>query len=378
MYIIFKTIIDTGDLDKLKAMTIATTGGIILFYGIGSMFGFVLNGIINGAKHSKSIFVSLSIFYGIYLVMHNYYLLDTFINLMSRLTGRYFLISDIRGGYQRPANFLIISSLILSFLYINILLISDNYRLCFEKVIIALYFFIYIIDLILSMLLSQMIQSNNGLVFIGDILLVNLFLHVYLFFPRNRRILEKYFFEFKNIVFGKIGKKIILSGLITFFCFVIVLVFSIGLIGIDMSMLRISGYGEGKISSIETRRDTNSAFPIHFFYSPGTPIWGNMQIDTLTTGTGSYMHSFLLSILTHSGVLGFSIIVIFLYLSCKELLKKDALGIYENGIKIYKMMLFCSSFIIANMAYFFTNISFWFLMGFVFSPINTRKVGNCQ
>jgi hypothetical protein len=372
-YVIFKIIVDIGDPGTLKAMTIATSGGFILFYAIGSMTGFTFNRIIDRARYRRNYFIILFLFYGVYIVIHSYYLLGTFTDFIPRLRREYFLISDIKGDYQRPASFLIISSMMLSSLYIHILLMSDNYHFIFKKIIFIFYFFICLMNLIFSMLLSQMIQSNNGLVCIGGILLISLFFHVYLFFLKSRKILKKYCFKFRNIIFGKIGKNIVLSGLITLVGFVIILLFSIKLIGIDVSTLRIGNYGEGRISSIETRHDINSAFFIHFFYSPETPIWGNMQVDTLTTGVGSYMHSFLLSILTHLGMFGLGIIVIFLYLSFKELLQKGVPGIYINGIKMYKTLSFCCFFIIANKAYFFNAISFWFLIGLFFSPMDIKR-----
>jgi hypothetical protein len=373
-YVVFKIIVDTGNMARLKAMTIATSGGFLLFYAIGAMINFTFNRIIDMAKHKKYYFILLFLLYGLYLAIHSFYLLITLINFISRLSGLHLLISGIEGDYQRSANFLIISSLVLSSLYTHILLLGSGYGFFLKKIILVVYFFLYSINLILSMLLSQMIQSNNGLVCIGGILLVSLFLHVYLCFPKNRRILSAYYFKFRNIVLGKIGKKIILSGIITLVSFVMVLLFSISLIGIDINTLRITGYGEGEISSVKSRADINSKFFVHFFYSPGTPILGNMQVDTLTTGTGTNMHSFLLSVLTHLGMFGFGIIFIFLYLSCKELLQKDVPGVYANGIKIYKILLFLFFFIIANMAWSFSGISFWFLMGLIFLPLGIKKL----
>jgi hypothetical protein len=219
-----------------------------------------------------------------------------------------------------------------------------------------------------------MINSNNGLVSIGGILLISLFFHIYLFFPRNKRLLEEYYFRFRNIVLGKIGKRIISAGFITLTCFLILLIFSVKLTGININTLRISRPENGKISSLGSRKTILSNFPIHFTYSLSTPLVGNMQVDTLTTGTGSYAHSFLLSILSHLGIIGFSIIVIYLCFALKELLRQTDVGIYTNGIKIYKVLLFCFSFLIANIANFFTVINLWFLIGLLFSSMKTKRM----
>lgn len=372
-YVILKIIIDIGDADILKAATVSTTGGIILFYFIGAMISITLNKIETLISKSKILYKIVILFFGFYLLFHIYLLINCFIVFAGQLRNDLFLIIDLKGRYQRAGAFLTISSIILSSLYISVFLYSNRYAFLSKRILLIGYSFLLFISLLFSMIISQMIGSNNGLVSTIGLVFLNLFFVLFLS-HKNKIILEKYLFRFKNIVFGKLGRIIISNTLITLIFLLIILIGVIKMTGFNINVMRIFSYGSGEVASIGSRIENLSNFKLHFFYSWYTILFGNMQIDTITGTQGNYVHSFLGSVLTHLGITGFIIIITFFILVFKEYLKIISVNLQDNGFRIYKTLLFCGFFLIANVGVFFTYVPMWFLIGIIFIPITNEKM----
>jgi len=367
LYLISKICIDIGDLDKLKGYTIGSRGGIILFYLIGMLINITIDKVNTLTEYSGRRFLLSVVLSGMYIFSNGYFIFMAFSELSENLRKTVFLISE-PGVYQGPGNFLTISSLLLSFIYIRLLLNAHKHNYLYKFL-----FFVYgcaiIVILLSSMLLAQMIGSNNAFICTGFLLGINFIFSIFLLFSKVKDILESRFINLKNIVSGVIFRKLVISVLIGITGTVIFLIFAVNLLDIDINKLRITGYGSGEVSSISSREVLLSNFSVHLFYSPITPFVGNMQVDALTTGAGTYVHSFLVSILTHLGIMGIILILLFMFFAIKELFDKNS-GIYKNGMKIYKILLFLFFLLIATAATFFTWIPIWFLFGLFFIPIS--------
>ena len=100
-----------------------------------------------------------------------------------------------------------------------------------------------------------------------------------------------------------------------------------------------------------------------------------MNVDALTTGAGTYAHSFILSLLSHLGIVGFSLFLTYIIYSFKELKNLEQLnGYFKNIWRLYFIILFCGIFFISNIGTFFIYMTIWFLFGVMFCPIKLKML----
>ncbi len=345
------------DLNSLKSHTVGTTGGIILFYLLGIFISinskiFIIN--------SKKKILYASLFFSLVIAS---LLFDTTFELLKLLRTDIFLISKFDELYQRPGNFLII--IFLTYSYFISLLINSLFNEL--KNVTYLIFLLYVFNTFNILLLSQLFGSNHAFVVV-----LIIFLLTTLFFVTKiitTKITQK---EIKNINANyknnKFEKYVITIILIISFYQTFILfqeLFSkISEVGFDK--IRILNFGSvSSVSSVSSRIQLLELFNVHFKYSP---FFGNFIVDKITTGEGTYIHSFLGSLLTHQGVLGFIIFSCFMYFSFKEYFLEVKQNV-EYKFYYLLMMYFCFIFTIAIMFLFFTNITIWFLIGLIFSPI---------
>ncbi|WP_131796929.1 hypothetical protein [Acinetobacter pragensis] len=261
------------------------------------------------------------IFYLIFIDLSLFLILS---NALSNVRFDIFLISDLEEGYQRAGDFLVILYFISTIIVFFIL--EKNQKISINIFIILL----YLLMLILVGSIAQIIGSNKGLV-IPILIFCCTF---YVFFKdlkgSNRAIIK------------------------LFFLFFIFLFFIFAFLNLDVSSLRILGYGSGESSSFQSRYEIFVRnFYIHFIHSP---YIGDLNVDTLLTGQGTYVHSFLFFSLTHFGLLGFTIIFIYIF-SCY----RSILGENKN-LKLNKIIfLLIFVFSIFSTAVFWPVI--WFVIG---------------
>jgi len=129
------------------------------------------------------------------------------------------------------------------------------------------------------------------------------------------------------------------------------------------------------MTSVDSRLELWSNFVIHLDYSL---LLGNMGVDTYTTGSGSYVHSLVGSLLTHLGLIGFILFFTYLYFAIKEKLyssySEGEYGRYvDNGISVYSLIVFIAMLLIASVGVFFTWVPIWFLMGMFFPVFNLKQ-----
>jgi hypothetical protein len=146
-------------------------------------------------------------------------------------------------------------------------------------------------------------------------------------------------------------------------------------LGLDIERTRIFNFGAGgQNSSLEARAEYFQwYFMLHWNYSP---IFGNMYVDGLTSGHGTYVHSFPAYLLTHTGIVGFTVFCLYAFFATKELLYRPCIyevgvqtAIISNSLRNYSLALIIIFFLIASAGTHIGWTVLWFVMGFAFSPV---------
>jgi len=353
--------------NDLIALLLATTGGIILFYILGSLVSTNFLYIKEKVLNSNQFLNMFNFFYITFAILLLVLFLGTFMTLVTNVREDLFLIDDLNGIYQRPGAFLVISFFIYSFMTAFFLFINKYAKKSKISVLMTFVLFgFYCLLTIGGMLLSQMIGSNNTLVNLGGLLFATTIFYIFINFTKSEDLLSKMKLNIKKIFLSKLGSKLFGSIFVSLFVVPVVLVGLINYFDIDLDQFRIFGFGTGEVSSVSSRLALWGNFLIQFDYNP---IFGNMAVDALTTGEGTYTHSFIATLLTHLGIVGFMLFFIYLFIAIKEKLKSSNNLYVNNLFALYSLIVFAGIFAIASFGTFITWIPFWFLLGLIFPPI---------
>ncbi len=376
IYFSFRIAFDLDSFDTLKAYTVATSGGIILFYILGMIVGNILDQHINYALRTKNYIQHFTIFFIIYLIVTLAFQINTYYVAISNLRSDIFLIKDNDAMYQRPGDYIVISFLIMLSIYVLYLSITHQKKYFLKRIADFIIFSLIFIHALLLMFLSQIIGSNKGTVVIAGIIIT--FYSGYLIITKNSGILLRFYKNFNIASILKIGflyKFVVFStAILSLFAAII---FSISwLIQVDLTLTRLGGYGSLDFSSMSSRVALINSFSTHFAWDP---FFGDMNVDCKTTGCGSYIHSFFGSLLTHTGLIGFFTMCVYIFLALKELTKKRFINPkLENKkvltiINLYYMLSFLFILFFATIGTFITWSVIWFSMGLFFKAIIFRK-----
>ncbi len=362
-YLVFRLGVDTGSVGEIKAYVLGTTGGTLLFYTLGMMMAITIGQIFDYGAQSKSYRTFLALGFILYMAVSFGSLLTLFFELYARLRSDIYLISDINGNYQRSGDFLVIVFLVLSTLYAHVIALNQGLSSKMYKFLSPVFFVTYLGYGFLSMAIAQMIGSNKAAVVIVGLILTLVIMCFLIFFRRVKRYLACQQLSISRVVWGVVGRRIFFIVMVGG-AFLIIMAIALE---IDLSSTRIGGFGDGEISSITSRVNLLINFISQFAYSP---IFGNMTVDALTTGPGSYVHSFLISTLTHLGIVGFILIVSYLILAYRERFKfkqynsnRPEQCLVNNILNLYSMMAFSVILLIGIVGTFFTWATIWFAMG---------------
>lgn len=372
IYFCIKIFFDLGDLESIKRLTIATNVGVILFYILGLTSRFAVNGIFNlnyKTKYKKLFNVFLLTLFFLFSVL----IVDVLLSYLPRLRVDKFYLQNFKGFYQRAGDFITISSIYMTVIY-NLFIIISKHK---EKISFFTNFFkiIFYSSMILNLGISQMIGSNKATVLLIGFLILSIMIDLFNSFKFNRIHMSKILIiNLKSKTLYKVSSFFLLSFITLIFLLFLALYF----FNVDINQLRITGWGSLEISSLTGRLNLLNNFWIHFNYAP---IFGNMNVDALTTGEGSYIHSFILSLITHTGLFGFFIFVFYLFFATKELLSIKITELdnkylkklyFHNNEKIFYTFLFLIIFIIGSFGTFFTWAPLWFSFGLIFPPIELK------
>ena len=352
--------------NDLKALLLATSGGIILFYILGSLVSINLLYIKEKILNFNQFLNIFNFFYIVFSMVFSVLFLDIFMTHSENVREDLFLISDLNGMYQRAGAFLTISFFIYSFITAFFLFVNKYVKKSkFMTLMAFLIFGLYCLTTIGGMLLSQMIGSNNTLVNLGGLLFATTIFYIFINFTKAENLLSHIKLNVKKIFFSKLSSKLFGSIFISLFILFVLLVGLINFFDIDLDRFRIFGFGS-ETNAMSTRLELISNFFIHFDYNP---IFGNMAVDILTTGEGTYIHSFIATLLTHLGIVGFILFFIYLFVAIKEKLKSSNNLYVNNLFSLYSLVVFAGIFAIASVGTFITYSPIWFLLGLLFPPI---------
>ena len=224
------------------------------------------------------------------------------------------------------------------------------------------------------MYLSQMFGSNNALISIGGLFFATFFYQIFLSSNKIKLYFANSVLHVKSILFGIIAKRTISITILLVLIFFVTGLFSVYYFNIDLSRYRIFAFGHSDENALSSRWQMLENYPEQLDYSP---ILGNMAVDRLTTGSGTYAHSFILSLLSHLGLIGFVIFFSYLYLAFKEKMnftqEYTSNRYVQNSMTYYSFLVFLGIFLIASIGVFITWIPLWFLLGLLFTPIKLQK-----
>lgn len=357
LWLALRVTVDLYDTQYLKQVTIATNGGILLFFFIGTFCNHALTMI----SKTKNSIISLKIILSAFFVMSFWVLAS----LQSRMLERddIFFIKDVNDQYQRPGNFLIILFIIVSFSYLTI----SNRQFIKKKLSWLFWLIIYSISLIISLINSQMFGSNTATANLAAIYLITTVLSLLSF---N----ESIFIFFSN---GKIKSFLSRKALISIFKYsflVVILAFIIAftilrVTEFDLSKTRIFGFGSGENSSLSSRASIFKEEALdQLSYSP---ILGNANVAKITTGnSGEFLHNFIPNIIAELGLVGLLIITLILFSVFSILLKKiknssrDEKGFNKFIINMWLFFILLFLFFYANIAVEKSWAVIWFYIGF--------------
>lgn len=362
VYLIIRITIDTESIDFIIAKTIDTSTGIVLFLSIGILFSILFKYSFKKALQSISYLKIFNSLFYIFLCYFAYLTFSTTFDLLLNIRVDKFLLEDIGDQYQRPGNFLIISFYIFSYFYIAYSVLNNKNKYSILS--------IYILLSILNMFNAQIFGSNNGLAGVGGITIATVFYVLFYFDSNTKFYLKSFRINIKNLIISKVAFKLYKSILFSIFILIFFLVIVFNYFELDVSMFRVAGFGEGN-TSIDGRIHMWSYFIDNFSYSP---LFGNIIVEQLN-GTDNYTHSFLGYMLTHMGIFGTILFVIYLVNSFKNISKEYRLvyDVREKALILYSLIVFLGLFILGNIATPMYWIVVWFLIGFIFNPIVLRS-----
>ena len=367
-YYVLRVFISLGDLGVLKAYTLSTDGGLLLFYCLGAIISINLSTLkLNLSEQQERLFYIL---YFIFALIFLLLLTDSFATLHLLVRDDIFLVSLMDDAYQRPGAFLVVGFFVYTFLFSFLFFLKDKEsQFYWFKYISLMAFILFCISAISGMLFAQLFGSNSAFVCIGGMLFATTILFIFDTTDSLKLC--------KALDIGFVWK----FFLVALLALVIDAIFFMGgvvVLDLDLNQLRIFGYGAiyndvemtSSISSISSRMELWGNFVTHFKYAP---IFGNMFVDKITTGEGTYVHGFMGSLVTHLGLVGVFLFVFYLFVSIKENVNVESKKYLDIANSMYYLMLFSGIFFIACVAVFFVWVPMWFLLGMVFPPIFFRN-----
>lgn len=357
-----RVIIDLGDMEYLKQITVATTGGMLLFYLLGAFFGISYQSVL--VQSEKTFFLKFLIFLFLCLMVWILY------NFSQRLHPRLFYLLGVDGSYQRPGNFLSISFVVVSFFYLTLVLQRVGKQI--SPLSVFFWLFIYTASTLMALVGSQLFGSNSATAVILGVYLITLVMTLIL--PRKGVWLSYLRHKLALPWSKRLVKHLSLMALVGLAFFVGLMVLVIGVTGFDVTSLRLLGFGSGSNTSLLSR--------IEILLETGAnqlgyaPFLGNMNVAYLTTGNaGLTLHSFFPYVMANLGLVGllivlalFVCVLLQLYRETKQFKDTGLYGYKLNIIALFSIFVFLYILFFANLSVGIEWPVLWFTLGFISKP----------
>ena len=348
----------------LGQVVFGTSGGIALFYVVGALLSSGL-----WQKTSRSIVgfdLLLFLFFGGACFLFAY--------IIGGVREDVFLVAELDENYQRPGNFITISHVIVSYLYVC----NHFSKGVFfgSKIACSLRLLSYSISTFLMITTAQLIGSNSATVVVLVVFVVTLFYVLTI----NRRVFDQYVqrglvvFKIRHLI-SRVAKFI---GLIVAVMVLIGLFFLVGQFNIPQ--IRIFNFGEaGELSSVGSRLALMQEYAIAQLSF--APILGHANVAYLVTkDAGSFLHSSVLSVLTSLGLLGLSIFLLSIFAIIFQLYREsirrysgDPLVNFRfNTISSCSLVFFLLVISFSAVATHFSWSVLWFSIGFLSHALSLK------
>jgi hypothetical protein len=368
-YFFVRLMIDVGDPDRLKALTVGTSGGVVFALLLGISVSLFMCGLYESQVKTHWRLFAVVLF----LIVCTSLSLDTYRAHIANVRADIFLVAD-NSSYQRPGNFVIMLGLIASTLLAQSMELPKRGKLQNIAAVVAVG--MYFALLLVLLITSQLIGSNTGLV-------VTAFVGVgtlsWIWRPRLKKWKYHALFLGNKLtvlsLIRKSARKLIANVIIAAGVTAALGVTLLSVMHLNLEEFRIVGYSSGTIGghSLESRiRILRSNFLTQFAYAP---LFGNLNADSLTTGAGTYAHS-LISMLSHLGIVGSLLFVIYLVAICREQFRGNVhIARYYGSLDMTLLRAIMAVVIVgfALVGTFFTWMPLWFSLGFLFPPIVFRR-----
>lgn len=373
IWISIRVLTDKDDLDFLKQITIATTGGMFLFYclGVALSISFYRMLYIENAFHPEWINISILCAY----MILSFSVLNIFYENMSE---DHFYLKNINGLYQRPGNFLSIIFIFISYIYF---FVSLSGFLNKRKIgILALVvFLLYSISAIVNIICSQLLGSNSAT---GVIVFIYVLTIALMFYSCSDKMIELFYLKGSRVYFSFFAlRRLFLISISMAISFIIALLVASNIINFNLNKLNVFGLGAGEITSLTSRFDILASAGLE--QMSFSLFWGNIDVAYLTTGnSGKTLHNFFPFIIANLGVFGFLIVLMLFLFVFYEYVKSifldcnlSGLLIYKNSVfNFYSLLVFAFLVIFANFTTDVSWIVLWFFIGFSTRPIMLEKI----
>lgn len=365
-WVAFRVVIDLGDLEYLKQITVATTGGMVLFYLLGAFLSVSMHSMLNSQVSSWLTKLVLVLFLTI--------LCWTSYKFSQRMHPQLFYLLGVDGNYQRSGNFLSISFIVISFAFLIQSLASFNNKAW--RVSLFFWTSVYTVSAFIAIAVSQLFGSNSATAIISGMYLITFVIVL----SGIRRVL--YFKYLRNELALPWSKALMIRlssvsvlGLIFFIASLVVIVL---LADFDLSSIRLLGFGTGTNTSLMSRIEILAE---HGAIQAGyAPFWGNINVAYLTTGSSAKtLHSLFPHVLANLGFIGFSVILA-LFLSVlfqlyREIKLEPVLNFSSFKVKIisiYSLLVIVFVISFSSIATGFSWAVLWFSLGLISKPFGFR------
>lgn len=356
-WIALRVIIDLGDMNHLKQLTVATTGGMLLFFMIGNFARQALDKLNQTASSRLHLKLVIVLFALVSLAI--------FISFKDRLLDRpdIFYIEGVEGGYQRPGNFLIMLFIMTSFAYLA--LAAHPFTKGFLR--FTIWLGIYTLGLVLALISSQMIGSNSAT---ANLLAIYMMTSVISLLALSKRIRRRFNQGSLSLPLSKFTlKKLFVYSGVNLLVALFLAIIAIQVTGFDLSKTRAFGFGAGSNNSVTSRFDilleTGSAQLGH------APFLGNVNVAELTTGNaGRTLHNFIPNVMAELGLVGLILVLAILLYSFAVLIKNikqaptNPSGLGMAVINFWLVFVFTWLFLYANFSVGKGWPVMWFFVGF--------------
>ena len=310
------------------------------------------------------------------------YILFTFVNsagllaeALSRTRDDIFLVVEGDESYQWPGDLLSIRFLLITVILGTWLVVFWNKKSLLFMLTKATIVIVYSAQCAACIFYSQVLGSNKAVVILVGCLFSIFWLITLLVF---RRLPAKTSYGshdgYLSVSLGDVLKSFV--GALTVAMVVAIVLFGLAVGGdIPLEKFRIFGFGEGSVSSIESRMALVQEGFLQQFN--GAPFFGNASAELLWGAEGQYMHSILLYALTHTGVVGLLLFLMALAVSLTEAMGSGyRIGIVncrslENYtiIRFLDIVLFGLVFVVGVLTSSLLWAQLWFAFGFLLSPV---------